>query len=88
MWGALLNRVPDPLSWMSMFHFFLVEAIVFYVILAILSFLAGFSIMSRPASAGGIALVAAFLALVSGPLGVAIGVPTVVVFFPRGGARY
>jgi hypothetical protein len=87
MWGALLNRVPDPLSWMSMFHFFLVGAIAFYVILAILSFLAGFSILSRPASAGSIALVAAFLALVSGPLGVAIGVPTIVVFFPRGGAR-
>lgn len=87
MWGALLNRVPDPLSWMTIFHFFLIAAIVFYVILAIVSFLAGFSLLSRPASAGGIALVAAFLALVSGPLGVAIGVPTIVVFFPRGSAR-
>jgi len=87
MWGALLNRVPDPLSWMAMFHFFLTAAIVFYVILAIVSFLAGFSLLSRPASARAIALVAAFLALVSGPLGVALGVPTIVLLLPRDSAR-
>ena len=87
MWGALLNRVPDPLSWMTMFHFFLTAAVVYYVILAIVSFLAAFSLLSRPASAGTLALVAAFLAVMSGPLGVALGIPTIVIFLPRGGAR-
>jgi hypothetical protein len=87
MWGALLNRVPDALSWMAMFHLFLTAAIVFYVILAIVSFLAGFFLLSRPTSAKAVALLAAFLALVSGPLGVALGVPTIVLLLPRDSAR-
>jgi len=87
MWGALLNRVPDPLSWMAMFHLFLTAAIVFYAILAIVSFLAGFSLLTRPTSAKTIGLLAAFLALVSGPLGVALGVATVVLLLPRDSAR-
>jgi hypothetical protein len=88
MWGALLNRVPDPLFWMAIFHFCVTAAIVFYAILAIVSFLAGFSLLRRPVSARPVALVAAFLALLSGPLGVALGVPTIVLLLPRGSAQY
>jgi hypothetical protein len=84
MWGAILNRVPDPLSWMTMFHLFMTAAVVYYVILAIVSFLAGFALLNRSASAGTLALFAAILAVMSGPLGIALGVPTIVLFLPRG----
>jgi hypothetical protein len=72
---------------MAMFHLSLTAAIVFYAILAIVSFLAGFSLLTRPTSAKTIGLLAAFLALVSGPLGVALGVATVVLLLPRDSAR-
>ena len=87
MWGALLNRVPDPLSWMTMFHFFLTAAVVFYIILGVFSLVAGFFLLDPPASARTVVLVASILALMSGPLGVALGVPTIVFFLPRSGAQ-
>jgi hypothetical protein len=87
MWGALLNRVPEPLIWMTTFHVFLTAAVVFYILLGILSILTGFFLLGRPPSAGTVVIIASILAVMSGPLGVALGVPTLVFFLPRSPAQ-
>jgi hypothetical protein len=87
MWGALLNRVPEPLVWMTTFHVFLTAAVVSYILLGILSIFTGFFLLARPASAGTVVIIASILALMSGPLGVALGVPTLVFFLPRSAAH-
>jgi hypothetical protein len=82
MWGALLTRVPDPLALMTLFHFFLIFAIVLGVVAGIVSIMAGLSLMSRGLSARGPGLLAAFLGLINGPLGIALGAYTLVILVP------
>jgi hypothetical protein len=82
MWGALLTRVPNPFTLMDLFHVFLVFAIILAVVAGILSILAGLALMSSGPSARKLGLLAAFLALVSGPLGVALGAYTMAVLVP------
>jgi len=83
MWGAIITRVPNPFAWMDWFHVALVGVIVLGVITAIVSFLAGFSLMGRATANGTLAVVASVLALLRGPLGIAIGVYTLVVVLRR-----
>ena len=83
MWGAVLNRVPDPYPWMTMFHFWILGAIVLLIVAALLCFGAAGSLLrgsrpSRPTS-----LMAGLCAICTGPLGVAIGVYTWIIFVPR-----
>jgi hypothetical protein len=83
MWGALLNRVPNPFGWMDLFHVYLVLAIILAAISTIISLLAGATLLTGARSARTLALIAAFLAIISDPLGVALGVFTIVIVFPR-----
>jgi hypothetical protein len=77
MWGALLSRVPNPFFLMSLFHLFLVGAVIIAIVSALFSFLAGGGLLQgRPARA--LVLIAAVLALIDGPLGIALGVFTIV----------
>ena len=73
MWGALLNRVPDPFTLMSLFHAFLAFAIILGIVAGIVSILAGFALMSGGQSGRTLGLVAAFFGLINGPLGIALG---------------
>jgi len=82
MWGALLTRGPNPFTLMDLFHVFLILAIILAVVAGISSILAGFALMSGGPSARKLGLLAAFLALVSGPLGIALGAYTLVVLVP------
>ena len=82
MWGALLTRLPNPFTLMDLFHVFLILAIILAVVAGISSILAGFALMSGGPSARKLGLLAAFLALVSGPLGIALGAYTLVVLVP------
>jgi hypothetical protein len=82
MWGALLNRVPNPFGWMDMFHIYLVLAIILAAISTILSLLAGATLLTGARSARTLALIAAFFAIISDLLGVALGVFTIVIIFP------
>jgi hypothetical protein len=84
MWGALLTRVPDPLTLMTLFHFALIFGIVLGVVAGIVSIVAGLSLMSSGQSARTIGLLAAFLGLINGPLGIALGAYTLVVLVPAG----
>ncbi|HXA75995.1 MAG TPA: hypothetical protein VNV41_02580 [Candidatus Acidoferrales bacterium] len=83
MWGALVNRVANPFFWMNLFHVAMLAAVVLTVITAIFSFLAGIGLMQGGRSGRMLALVAGFLGLISGPLGVALGVYTLIVMLPQ-----
>jgi hypothetical protein len=84
MWGALLNRVADPFFWMNMFHIWLIGAVIVLIVTAIFSFLAAVSLMQGRGVARGLTLVASILAIITGPLGIALGTYTMIVTVSRG----
>ena len=84
MWGAIITRVPNPFTLMSLFHFFLIFAVVLNIIAGIVSLLAAMALLGRTGSARTLALVASLFALINGPLGVVLGAFTVAIFVPRG----
>jgi hypothetical protein len=84
MWGAIITRVANPFALMSLFHFFLIFAVVLNVIAGIFSLLAALALLGRTGSARTLALVASFFGLINGPLGIALGAYTLVIFVPRG----
>jgi hypothetical protein len=84
MWGAVITRVANPFALMSLFHFFLVFAIVLNIVAGIVSLLAAIALLGRSGSARKLALVASFFGLTNGPLGIALGAYTLVICFPRG----
>ncbi len=83
MWGAIINRVADPFFWMNAFHIWLIGAVVLLVLAGIFSFLAAVTLMQERSSGRALMLVASILAIVTGPLGIALGVYTMVVTLPR-----
>jgi len=83
MWGALITRVPNPFALMSFFHVFLVFAMVLNIVAGILALLAALALLGRTGSSRTLALVASFFALIDGPLGIALGAYTLVIFVPR-----
>ena len=84
MWGAIITRVANPFALMSLFHFFLIFAVVLNIVAGIFSLLAAIALLGRTGSARTLALVASFFGLTNGPLGIALGAYTLVVFVPRG----
>ena len=82
MWGALLARVPNPFTLMDLFHFFLIVVIILGVVSGVVSIIAGLALMSGGQSARRLGLLAAFLAIINGPLGIALGTYTLVVLVP------
>jgi len=88
MWGALLTRVPSPFTLMDLFHVFLIFMIILGIAAGIVSIMAGLALMFSGPSARKLGLLAAFLALINGPLGIALGAYTLVVLAPgrRGNA--
>lgn len=84
MWGALLNRVPNPFALMDLFHMFLLFAIILGVVAGLISIIAGMALTSGGQSGRGLGLVAAFFGLINGPLGIALGAYTLVVLVPSG----
>ena len=83
MWGALLNRVPNPLTLMTAFHVALVLAVAWCIISAFFSFVAGITLMRRTMPARMDTLVAALLALPDLPFGIILGVYTITAILPR-----
>jgi hypothetical protein len=84
MWGAIITRVANPFALMSLFHFFLIFAVVLNIIAGIFSLLAAIALLGRTGSARTLALVASFFGLTNGPLGIALGAYTLVIFVPGG----
>jgi hypothetical protein len=85
MWGAIINRVPNPFAWMSFFHFFLAATVVMAIISACLSFAAAFAFMRGGSSLRTWGLLAAAFGLLGAPPGIALGAFTVALLLPLGG---
>ncbi len=83
MWGALLDRVPNPLAWMAAFHVGLVLAAAWCIVSAFFSFVAGIALIRNWAPGRADTLVAALLALPDLPLGIVLGVYTVAALMVR-----
>lgn len=83
MAGALLTRVPNPLAWMSAYHFFFWVVIAWCIVCAILSFFAAGALMAGQGAARKLAVLASLVCLPELPFGVIIGVYTLVLFGPR-----
>jgi hypothetical protein len=82
MFGALLNRAPDPFTLMSEFHFVYVALIVLSVLCGVLGLLGGMAMMGGQGSGRSVLILAAFLSLSEMPLGIALGVYTLIVLLP------
>ena len=87
MFGALLSRVPDPFTLMSVFHFMYVVMIVLSIVCGILGIMAGLALLGGKQSGRTLALIAGFLSLSNLPLGITLGIYTLVVLFPPAGAQ-
>jgi hypothetical protein len=82
MFGAILVRVVDPYSLMAAFHFFYLCAIILSVPCGVIGVLAGLALLLGQRSGHGLAVVAAFLSLCDLPLGITLGVYTLVTLLP------
>jgi hypothetical protein len=79
MFGALLNRVPDPFTLMNFFHFLYGLLIVLSAACGILGVLAGLALLAGAQSGRMLAIIAAFLSVSSIPFGTTLGIYTFVV---------
>jgi|GEM_PF-2079132 len=84
MWGALLNRVPDPQAWMKRFEAGLAVLAVVLIISAVASLGAGLALLSRARIGRILGIVAAFLGFVGGPPAVALAVYTLIILLSPG----
>jgi hypothetical protein len=82
MFGALLTRVPDPYTLMGVFHFVYLGAIIWSAASGVLGILAGFTLLTGQRSARIVAILAALISLPELPLGIVLGVYTLVVLVP------
>jgi hypothetical protein len=82
MFGALLTRVPDPFSLMSAFHFLYLGVMIWSAVSGVVGILAGVTLLSGQRSARPLAIAAALLSLSELPIGIALGVYTLVVVVP------
>jgi hypothetical protein len=82
MFGALLNRVADPLALMGIFHFIYTVMIALSAVCGILGLMAGLALLAERRSGRTLALVAGFLSLSNIPLGTTLGIYTLVMLLP------
>lgn len=87
MWGTLVSRVGDPFAWMNSFRLLLVGVIALAVGAGFLALLAGMALMRRTSASRPLVMTASFLAILNGPLGIALGVYTLVLLVPRASWR-
>jgi uncharacterized membrane protein len=78
MFGALLTRVADPFTWMGFFHVGYVCWIGLCLVCGILGIVGGLTLMRSPYGGRGLLVAASLLSLSDLPVGIAIGVYTLV----------
>jgi hypothetical protein len=83
MFGALLNRVPNPYPLMSWFHLIYACWIVLSAASGIFGFLAGISLLAGAGASRILSVMAGLLAVPFIPVGTMLGTYTLVVFVPR-----
>src|SRR6267378_6344344 len=79
MFGALLGRVPNPYWLMDSFHFMYALAIVVSIVCGLLGIAGGLANLGNAKAGRGLLIVASFLALPEMPLGIMLGVYTLIV---------
>lgn len=82
MFGALLVRVPEPYSLMGWFHVMYAVFIVISIACGILGFVGGLAMMGNARNGRTMLVIAALLALSEIPIGIALGVYTLVTLIP------
>jgi len=82
MFGALLNRVPDPFTLMDVFHFLYTAMIALSAVCGLIGLVAGLALLGGQQSGRRLALIAAVLSVSDIPLGVTLGIYTLVVLLP------
>jgi uncharacterized membrane protein len=82
MFGALLTRVPDPYTLMTIFHILYIAAIVVTALSGLFGLFAGLALLAGKSSARTLSLAAAFLSLADLPLGTTLGIYTLIIFLP------
>jgi hypothetical protein len=85
MFGSLLTRVPNPFTLMDTFHLVYAAIILYTIVCGVLGVLAGLALLTGWSSARVLALCAGFLSLPELPLGLMLGVYTVVRLLPAEG---
>ena len=84
MFGALLGRVADPFALMGAFHVLYVVVTVLSFVCGLLGIAAGLATRRNPKAGRSLLIVSGLLALMDLPLGVALGVYTLIVLLPAG----
>jgi hypothetical protein len=82
MFGALLGRVPDPYTLMELFHVIYAFLILLSFVSGILGFLGGLAALGNARAARSLLIVASLLSLSEMPIGIALGVYTLIVLVP------
>jgi hypothetical protein len=82
MFGALLARVHDPFAMMTDFHFIYAFIEALSVVCGVLGIFAGWTLLAGQGFGRILALIAAFLSLSAIPLGMTVGIYTLVVLLP------
>ena len=83
MFGALLNRVPNPYPLMSAFHLVYAGWIVLSAASGVFGVLAGISLLAGAGASRILAVMAALLAVPFIPVGTMLGAYTLALFVPR-----
>src|ERR1700728_2987674 len=65
MWGGLITRVPNPFALMSLFHVFLVYAMLLNSVAGLFARLAALALLGRTGLRRTLALVSSFFALIA-----------------------
>jgi hypothetical protein len=81
MFGALLTRVADPYTLMTIFHIFYIAAILVTALSGLCGLFAGLALLAGK-SARTLSLVAALLSVWDLPFGTTLGIYTLIVFLP------
>jgi hypothetical protein len=82
MFGALLGRVADPFTLMGFFHAIYVGIIVLSFACGILGIVGGFARLGGSRSGAALLIIASLLSLTEVPLGIALGVYTLIELVP------
>jgi hypothetical protein len=82
MFGALLDRVPNPFALMSDFHIVYTGIVILAFLCGVCGILAGLALSANQRPARMLALLAAFLSVSGIPFGTTLGIYTLIVFLP------
>jgi len=82
MFGALLQRVRDPFAMMTDFHLIYAFIEALSVICGVLGIFAGWTLLAGQGLGRTLALIAGFLSLSDIPLGMTLGIYTLIVLLP------